>query len=139
MMEKMLILFFRAISLFSILFLTGCGQWYWVSNSRPLSNLDSDWLDCQYVAYKEFPPNVYKTVAPNYGAIFYNSMQSSSTKTNCYQYENSLQCQANHQAASYLPQEVVVSRDANTQAREQTAMKCMYEKGWKLEYRDVWS
>ncbi len=137
-MKKIKLISFKLCFLIPLVFLNGCRQLYWVSNSRPITSLTSDQLDCEYLAYKDFPPNLYKTVKPNYGAAFYNSMQSSTTNTKCHQYGNSLQCQTKHQPAPYVPEEVVVSRDANQNAREQATMRCMHEKGWRLEYRDVW-
>lgn len=54
--------------------LSGCAQWYWVSDNQPLHQLDSTILECNEGAYKLFPPHVIQSVETNYAAKINNMM-----------------------------------------------------------------
>ena len=137
-----------------ICLLSSCGQWYWVSHKKPITSLNKDILDCQHKANLQFPPHIYQETAPNYGAVMYNSYQQSQanqystpesydTDTDCHRLGSSLRCHSTSvrnpaytPTPIHIPEQTVVTRDANQGVRDQAFTKCMSDGTWNLEYRE---
>lgn len=93
--------------------LTSCTYYQWVSDSKPSSLLERDLLSCETWAYQEFPPKMFTNTRTEYQTISHRDSRG---------YESQTQ----------LPNNVVYTEDANTEAREVALKKCMMDNSWRL-------
>lgn len=83
----------KIFAILKVLFLGGCTQWYWVSDSRPIEHLSTDFATCNEYAYRLFPAHIVQSVETNFAAVANNAMLQSRQKEyerQKMEYENAL-------------------------------------------------